>query len=396
MSEKLLVAKYKDDFIQYSEYQEKIHKGKLYCPFCNPPIRVTYTVKGFFRAWPNEGRHNCGVVREQVKYLQKDWKGRKITEIARNQDDELEVTVDINTLIYPQIKNSTYERDSINNYYDNKGCDIFLTDKDREEVFRDVVKSVYQMKRILEKNDQEVLKKIKFRFKTNNEIISLNDAVIKIHELKNNVIGKSRFIIFKVANIVPQNKVIYVNSYSLNGINLTAKLDYPYNKNPFRLLKDEYAIAYGRITYSEKYNKYFLTLTNDFQIKKLKKDVGDEFFDGVDFEKYYYKKIVKTKEIKRFTKSNTIECTENQEEVVLNKRFINNNIKSESQVYCEEKNTLNSNIEEIQANKNKMKKEENITISNKNKNLVIENSKGKLGNVFSGVKRFFQKFLGKH
>ncbi len=289
MSEKLLIAKYKGRLIKYSEYQKSIHEGKLYCPFCNPPIRITYNIKGFFMAWKNQGRHNCGKARGQARYLDPEWKGRKLTEIYRNQDGDLEVIIDINTLVSNKNKSKSDNENNNGKYIENMEKDIFHIYKDKVEVFRDVVRSVYQMKRILENNDQAFLKGLKFKFKTNEGLLSLNDSVIKIHELKNNSIGKSRFVIFRVDNCVRSNEIIYVNAYSTEGINLTAKLTYPYDKNPFKKFEGEYAIAYGTISYSDKFKKFFLTLTNDFQIRKLKKDIGEEFFNNIEFEKYDYK-----------------------------------------------------------------------------------------------------------
>ncbi|WP_160692671.1 hypothetical protein [Clostridium sp. C2-6-12] len=334
MSEKLLIAKYKEVLIKYSEYQKSIHEGKLYCPFCDPAIRVTYNIKGFFMAWKNEGGHNCGKAREQAKYLDPDWKGRKLIEISRNQEGDLEITIDINTLVYPKRKSIAGGEDNTDGLPDKKGHDIFPIYKEREEVFRDVVRSVYQMKRILENNRQEFLRGLNFKFRTSDGVLSLNDAVIRMHELNCNIVGKSRFVMFMVNNIVTSNGVIYINAYSAKGINLSAKLKYPYKKNPFNKLEGEYAIAYGKITYSDKSGKYFVTLTNDFQIRKLKEDVGSEFFDDIEFEEYNYKAFVKSKENSETINNKEDEVLKNRQNDIVRQKInkpTTNNIKVERQ-----------------------------------------------------------------
>lgn len=354
MSEKLLIAKYDGSLIKYSEYQKSIHEGKLCCPFCNPPIRITYNIKGFFMAWKGQGGHNCGKAREQAKYIDPEWKGRKLTEISRNQEGDLEVIIDINTLVN---KGTQSKIDKEN----NKGNSIIDTEKhiipiykDKEEVFRDVVRSVYQMKRILENNEQTFLKSLKFKFKTNEGVLSLNDVVIKINELNNNFVGKSRFIIFKVNNCVKNNEVMYINAYSAEGINLTAKLNYPYKKNPFKKFEGEYVIAYGTISYSDKFKKFFLTLTNDFQIRKLKEDVGEEFFDNIGFEKYDYKAFVKPKENVRTLNSSENTALETKE-FDLKINIIN-------------EDATNSNI--IQSGQNKYIQKSSLDDGNKNDELI--------------------------
>lgn len=405
MSEKLLIAKYEDGLIKYSEYQESKHKGKLYCPFCNPTIRVTYNIKGFFMAWKNDGQHNCGKSREQVKYLDADWKGRKLTEISRDQEGDLEITIDINTLVYSRGKGTGGIENNIDGSNDKKEEYIFPVYKDRVEVFRDVVRSVYQMKSILEKNGQEFLKSLKFKFKTSDGLLTLNDVVIKMHELNHNIVGKSRFVIFMVNNSVLKGEAVYINAYSAMGINLTAKLKYPYNKNPFKKLEGEYAIAYGEITYSEKLKKYFLTLTNDFQIRKLKEDVGTEFFDDIEFEEYDYKTFIKPKENVEIIKENVNKDLENYELgsaiEIMNKAITNNNVRVESQDnHTQKSNLVNVNIDEPKHNNlsgTKIKQTEKIEQKDtyKKEKLPVEGLDIHSDRMLTKVKKFFRNLFGK-
>lgn len=402
MSEKLLIAKYKDGLIKYSEYQEKIHET-LYCPFCDPPIRVTHNVKGFFMAWKNAGGHNCGKAREQAKYLDPDWKGRKLTEISRNQEGELEITIDINALVSHGIKNTAGAENNSDDTNDDKERYRITTYKDREEVFRDVVRSVYQMKRILEKNDQQFLRNLKFR--TSEGVLSFNDVVFKLTELNPTIVGKSIFVMFRVEKSIIYNGVLYINSLSAKDINFAAKLNYPYDKNPFKKLAGEYAIAYGRLTYSDKSKKYFLTLTNDFQIRKLEEDIGSEFFDDVEFAKYDYKAFIKREANVGNANTNFNEAIENKEKnavrEVINKPTINNNIRVESQADYIHKNTLvneninkpkPSNISEV-----KIKQSESIEhrATYKKEDRPIVDLEVNSGSMFSGVKKFFKNLIGK-
>lgn len=400
MSEKLLLAKYKDGLIQYSEYQESEHQGKLYCPFCDPPIRVTHNIKGFFMAWRTDGGHNCGKAREQAKYIDADWKGRKIIEISRDQSGALEITIDINALVYAKSKSTTGTENNIDGSHDKKDQDIFPIYKDREEVFRDVVRSVYQMKRILENNDQQFLNNLKFKFRTNDGVLSLNDIVFKLFELNSSIVGKSRFVIFKVESTILSNGVLYINSLSAKGINLAAKLNYPYDKNPFKNFKDEYVIAFGRVTYSKNFNRYFINLTNDFQIRKLKEEVGAEFFNEIEFQKYDYKVFVKPKESAECIKSKVNEVIVNEELSVIRER-INSCEKVESQdEYVDKKSLINENVNKPKPNKLnevKIKPTENIeprTYYNK-EDRPIADLDMKLGGIFSGVKKIFKSLIGK-
>jgi hypothetical protein len=225
-----------------------------------------------------------------------------------------------------------------------------------------------------------------------------------MHELNCNIVGKSRFVMFMVNNVVINNGVIYINAYSAKGINLSAKLKYPYNKNPFKKLEGEYAIAYGKITYSDKSSKYFVTLTNDFQIRKLKEDVGAEFFDNIEFEKYNYKAFVKPKENTKIINNRENEVLKNKENDTVRQtinRPTTNNIKVERQDnYTQKSIVVNENIDKLEPNilnEAKIKRPERIEhrSSYKKDELPVVNLDVDSGGMFSTVKKFFKNLIGK-
>lgn len=47
----LLITKYQNGIIKYSEFNRSIHRGNIYYPLCNSPIRVAYNLNGFFIAY---------------------------------------------------------------------------------------------------------------------------------------------------------------------------------------------------------------------------------------------------------------------------------------------------------------------------------------------------------
>ncbi|TDX48829.1 hypothetical protein [Orenia marismortui] len=288
---KLLIAKYKDDTITIYDYQESIHYGELYCPFCSRDLRVTYNKQGYFMAWRGEGGHDCG--KELVHYFNADWKGREITEVLRDEKDNIEVIVDINSLIFSaNIFSNNYKKQQ-NNKNTETNYNKFPRYRTKEKVFRDVIRSVSQMKKMIKKNKLSALKNVKFRFKTSkNKKLSFEDIVLTIDELDKSVLGKYRFIIFKVENIRWSNNKVYINSYSIKGVNFTASLYYnTYKKNLFKKFKDNNVIAYGKLSYSKDYNKFFLNLSHDFQIQKLNDNDIEKFFEETEIKSYNFKQI---------------------------------------------------------------------------------------------------------
>lgn len=283
MTGSLLIAEYNGKLIELSEYQKSLHWGNLHCPFCDPKIKVNYIVKGYFAAWPGTDGHNCG--RGQAKYFDADWKGQKITEISRSNGN-IEVLVDIQILINKE----TNRINNTKNHSKNEPKNSFYPNyKERKEVFRDVIRSVLQMKKMLEKNTINQLNNINFRFRLENEILNIDQAVIKFNHLNTSYKNKYRFVIFKVDSVILRSKVIYVNSLEANNIVITAILPYESKVNNLKYLENKYVIAFGKISYQEKSKKIFLKLNNDFQIIDLNKEDTLNHFEGIEFKKYINK-----------------------------------------------------------------------------------------------------------
>lgn len=148
---KITIAKYEDGFILASEYRKTEYK-EIFCPYCKPPIEVTCVLNTFFRAKAHQ-IHNCG--KAAPIYLDPDWKGNRITEIIRSNTGKLQVVIDINSL-----ESSMSERRKIETLKDDiedKGSKSYYTYSEYKDVFRDVLRSVAQMKRMLVKNSFEKL-----------------------------------------------------------------------------------------------------------------------------------------------------------------------------------------------------------------------------------------------
>ncbi|MCB8817393.1 hypothetical protein [Desulfosporosinus shakirovi] len=287
MAEKLRIAKYNGNVIDITEYHDSIHKGRIYCPFCKPPLKLVHVVDGFFRAWPNQGGHNCG--RIAVKIFEADWKGREITNIIRRQNNTLEIVIDIF-----QLAQRFRSRKSQLQYKDlgkgNIGNKEYPKYEHHKEVFRDVVRSVYQMKQLIEQNEIDSLKAINFRFTTENEIVPLDEVLKVIDELDKNLIDKSRFVVFKVESTKLSDKIIFINAYRTNSKDLSIVFRYPDKLNKFKKLENGYAIAYGNISYSR--GKFFVNIVNDFHIQSLDEDSVKIFFEGKELEKYNKKHVI--------------------------------------------------------------------------------------------------------
>jgi|GEM_PF-2156079 len=272
LSGKITIAKFENGYITAKEYNETIHGGKTYCPFCDPPRKVTCVLNDFYRVFPGQ-RHNCG--KQPAIYLNADWNGRKITETLKNSDGEIEITIDINKM--DSIIKTGIESESMNPATDGDIEKLkYMRYKEYKEVFRDVVRSVLQMKRLLENNPYEKLEHINFKFKAGNENLSINEVVKLVDELSFLDSGKYRFVIFKVENVAPWKGKVYINSYITNGIRVSATIC-PSNKNTninkfvksLDQYKDKIVIAYGHVTYSQKKRQYYLNLLSDLNIREI-------------------------------------------------------------------------------------------------------------------------------
>ncbi|MCB2360165.1 hypothetical protein [Clostridium estertheticum] len=326
MSEKIEIAIWKDKIITAQEYSKDVHK-KVYCPFCNPPVQMNCVLNSFFRAMPGIGRHNCGKV--QPIYLDADWEGRRLVEKIRDSIGNLNIIIDINKMKYisNNYKKNDGEYSEKLNTNSKKG--VYYRYDEYKDVFRDVIRTVVHMKQLIEKNTYEQLNTLIFKFKIENEELKINDILKLSYELDLSISGKARFAILKVDN-VGKNKLkneIYVNGYGVNGVFVTVSLKYQGSIEQIKVKKDDYVLAFGKIVYSEKFNKYFLNVASDANIKKLKENDVMEYFEGRELESY---KITNTdNKIKFETKIQP----KSKDIIVVKKDSSNNNIELEKNKY---------------------------------------------------------------
>ncbi|WP_339200654.1 hypothetical protein MKY24_19220 [Paenibacillus sp. FSL P2-0322] len=295
MAEKLLIAKYKDLIIHLSDYQKSIHHDNIYCPFCDPPLKVTYNVKGFFMAWRNMGGHHCG--RALAQYFDADWEGKKYVEWNGSVGEHKKVVIDIEALTRVNPPKERISKNSPKAIL-NEGT----YNSSKEKVFRDVIRSIYQMKKMIEANSMQSLSKLEFSFRlSSQEILSIDELVFPCHGIHKVPHGKRRFIIFKVNKVVTSGDKAFINSYIIDGYEVTAILRYP-TANIKNLLEfeDKYVIAYGVVKPAKnKPKKKFLELNHDFHMEILSESCGKDFFANCRLEKFTLtaQTLVTTKEI---------------------------------------------------------------------------------------------------
>jgi len=310
---KITIAKYKDGYITIKEYNKSIHRnGEIFCPFCDPTLEVTGVISGFFKALPNRGGHNCG--KNTHNYLNADWKGRHLIELISNEG-EIEVKIDINSL-----ENDSFGLSKNTGKLNNKEnfCRIQEVEynryKDYKDVLRDVIRSVNHMKSFIQKNPIDSLNKINFSYSFGNEILGINDIVKLVFELDTSLHQKKRFVIYKIESIRIKNKKIYINSYETEGKTVTVSFQYPSNKNQTGLKKNDYVIAFGKLSYYKPSNQYYLNINSDLNIVKMKKKDIAYLFD----EKEMVKKVIPKPEKESVVQERTEHKRVNQENSIPN------------------------------------------------------------------------------
>lgn len=178
----LTIARYKTGYIKISEYNRSIHyNGEIFCPFCNPPLEVTGVENKFFRALPNRGGHNCG--RIAPEYFNAVWEGRRLIETISGDNGEIELIIDINSLNKMGRNVKTTDELLKSSTNDSKDHDKINKYNTYRKVFRDVIRTISQMKKLIEHNSIDQLGKIKFKYKVGNEKSGINEVVILIDEL---------------------------------------------------------------------------------------------------------------------------------------------------------------------------------------------------------------------
>lgn len=276
----LTIARYKDGYIKITEYNKSVHKnGEVFCPFCNPPLEVTGVENKFFRALPDRGRHNCG--RRSIEYFNAKWEGRRLIETVKGNEGEIEILIDINSLgrmgkgldgvnipQKPKDNDSNNSKEKYNRY------------KTYKKVLRDVVRTVSQMKRLIEQNSVDELGKIKFKYKMGNEELGINEVVVLVDEINKNLHYKERFVIYVVDSVRISNGKIYINSYETEGKTITTSFNYPSKHNQTGINKDDMIIAFGKISYYEPADQYYLNILSDLNIVKINDEELSEIFNN--------------------------------------------------------------------------------------------------------------------
>lgn len=276
----LTIARYKDGYIKITEYNRSVHKnGEIFCPFCSPSLEVTGVENKFFRALPDRGRHNCE--RRAVEYFNAEWEGRRLIETVKRDEGAIEIIIDINSLgrigkglggvnspPKPKDTDSNNDKEKYNRY------------KTYKKVLRDVVRTVSQMKRLIEQNSVDDLGKIKFIYKMGNEELGINEVVVLVDELNKSLHYKERFVIYVVDSVRISNGKIYINSYETEGKSITTSFDYPSKRNQTGINKDDMIIAFGKISYYEPKDQYYLNILSDLNIVKINDEELSERFNN--------------------------------------------------------------------------------------------------------------------
>lgn len=232
------------------------------------------------------------------------------------------------------------------------------------------------MKRIIEQNPYENLKNIDFYFKvTDKERLKIDEAVINSSDLNMNKHQfKYRFILFKVEKIIKKKDKIFVNAYKANNNSLSIFMNLNNSNVKINIEKDSYAIVFGKITFSTKYNKYFIEITNDFQIKEIKENKVETWFQDVHLEKFNYEEIKNASSIddnQVVVEKKTIETEigETKDGDNLNAKNISNNYVNNSRtLYIADEQTSNHyEVKQIANKKNiEMYNNDKLEINKKN------------------------------
>jgi len=305
MKGKIIIAKYNEGYILASDYRKTYHE-EIFCPYCNPPIRMTCVQNSFFRAMPGI-KHNCDKL--VPVYLDPDWKGRRMVEIAGDKTGKLDITIDINGIEFSSIEKKNVDGKNYNKK--DEQSKAYYTYKEYTQVFRDVVRNVAQMKRILIKNSAEDLQGITFRFKIDDTTLSISEVLKTPDELNVTLHNQMRFLIFKVNSVIKSKNgsTVYINAYDTNEISVTATLEYLEDVKKLRIKEEDYLIVFGKVVYSKSQEKYFIRLSSDANIEKFKeKDIIDLFI-GRTLDK---QKVVRATKTAKYTNNISLENKENE------------------------------------------------------------------------------------
>ncbi|PAB61290.1 hypothetical protein [Anaeromicrobium sediminis] len=381
--EMLTIGKYKDGYIKATDYNESIHK-KIYCPFCTKDLELACVQNRFFRAMTDEEGHDCG--KKEPIYLYAEWIGRKIVEEISRPDGSMLITVDINKLdffrkkqVNADLTNDMEQEDNIDN---TKSYNRY---KEYKEVFRDVVNTAVQMKRLIEKNSLDKLKKLTIKYKCGDKEFGIDDILKTVDQLNGKISGEYRFVLFKVENMKLSGGKLYINSYNTDGIKFTAALKYPSNENRLDIKKDDFVIAYGRLNYAYKYNRFYLNLMSDLSIDKMKRQSVESLFEGKTLEEFKMNnKSIKFKgnKLEESNASNEL----NKEESIKEKRIPYNKTDNSTNV---------KNIVRIDINRSRDNETNGIVIEINNRRAQKKQKPQKRCKRLSKGKRIVKSFINK-
>lgn len=309
MAGSLLIAKYNNEIISVNDYQESVHTY-LICPFCEDrgkELRVTYNKRGFFMAWRDKGLHICG--RSALNFLEKDWIGTELVDVITNNDGDKEIIIDIFDGFNRVVKKVTRPSSEEN---DEKLIREYKQYSKKKKIFRDVIRTVKQLKLIIEKNEFPTLKKLNFKYRVGyDEILTIDELLILSSNIENRMIGKSRFILFKAHKASPLKKGNtrrYLNAYNAKGIDLSIAYDVVKNENPFSKLNGEFVLVYGRITKDKRSDhKFYVNLANDFHIEKVDEDFGKTIFGDTEFTEFDLEKYLENRKKEESKYNNKVE-----------------------------------------------------------------------------------------
>ncbi|MEJ8553529.1 hypothetical protein [Tepidibacter sp. Z1-5] len=394
MGGSLIIAKYKDSIIGVNDYIESVHGEEyLICPFCEDLgkiLRVNYNKRGYFVAWKGMDGHICG--RGCLTYLNSDWEGAQLVEVVSNENGEKEVVIDIFTGFNKGVKKITKPSADCTDEVVKRKYKQYARKK---KVFRDVIRTVKQMRQILEKNEITTLKNLNFKYRVgSDEKLSIDELLKMPNSIENKNIGKYRFVLFKAksaSKLKKGNKRRYLNAYTANGIDLAVTYDVVENENPFSGLNGEFALAYGRISKDKNNtNKYYLNLSSDFHIEKVDKEFGQLFFEDVELSAFDFKQYYKEKKEQESTKK--IETREVQDRHLDHDkiRTMNNKGVHNKEVQKQNESNQTSKIQPSNTNRD----EENIEFRTDNsKTYNNEESSNKSNQKTVGIKGFLKKLF---
>lgn len=273
---KLLKATYQGKTIHVSEYNEEIHKGKLFCPSCkNPPLQLTYNNRGFFMAWRDRGGHNCHKG-TQTRHPAADRDGRSYINASTNPRKPIKLRINLGRIQVSNNQDIGYVDKSESRNVDRQG-----------DLTNNVIRSVAQVKQIIEEGGGYHNIKCYFEDKSG-RVISFEDMVVLCHKINKVLQVEQRFVIFKVERVIEREERIFINSFFIDNIQITAILkNEEGHTSRLRKLEKKYVIAFGTVSQRNEGNQlFFLRLQSITHVQTLDESNWEKVFSGCTFYTY--------------------------------------------------------------------------------------------------------------